>query len=76
MNTEPTPQLPPSPPLPAPAGSVRLTGDAAFHAAVLAGVPVVLGHSDDPRLIIMTLAYPVDVWLDGGIIKVFSAPNA
>jgi hypothetical protein len=57
-----------------PVGSVRLTGDAAFAAAVIAGVPIELswGHRGSVTL---TTAYPVAVWMDGGIIKVFSAPN-
>ena len=57
-----------------PVGSVRLTGDAAFAAAVMAGVPIESSwdHRGSVRL---TTAYPVDVWMDGEIITVFSAPN-
>ena len=53
----------------------RLTGDAAFAAAVCAGVPVETrmegGH------VVMTLAHPVDVWDEGnGMLKVFTRPNS
>lgn len=55
-------------------GSVRLSGEAAFCAAVMAGVPTVVSGGDATK-ITLTTAYPVDVWIDAGKIKVFSAPN-
>jgi hypothetical protein len=55
-------------------GSVRLSGEAAFCAAVMAGVPTVVSGADTTK-VTLTTAYPVDVWIDDGKIKVFSAPN-
>lgn len=50
--------------------SVRLHGDAAFGCAVAAGVPVTAKRDGD-RLT-LTLAEPVDVWVDRGEIEVFT----
>lgn len=51
-----------------------LTGDAAFAAAVMAGVPV------DARMesgrVVMTTAWPVSVKMDAkGLVKVFALPT-
>jgi hypothetical protein len=56
-----------------PVGLVRLTGDTAFAAAVMAGVPIESSYHNGT--VTLTTAYPVDVWMDGGILKVFTAPN-
>ncbi len=73
MNTtDPRPNSTGSPPSTAAQCSVRIS--AAFAAAVMAGIPIT--STWDALSGEVTLStVPVDVWLDGGIIKVFSAPN-
>ena len=51
-------------------GAVRLEGEAAFYAALCAGVPIATSGVRDGK-IVMTTEYPVDVWIDGGKIKVY-----
>ena len=51
-------------------GAVRLEGEAAFYAAVCAGIPIATSGGRDGK-VTMTTEYPVDVWIDGGKIKVY-----
>jgi hypothetical protein len=54
-------------------GAVRLEGEAAFYAAICAGVPTRAAGGTAEK-ITLTTAYPVDVWIEDGKIRVFSKP--
>jgi hypothetical protein len=49
-----------------------LTGDAAFAAAISAGVPCAPQMQDGS--LVLALAHPVHVVAEGGLVKVFSRP--
>lgn len=55
-------------------GPRRLTGEAAFCAALFAGVPII-SKSCCRESVTLETEYPVDVWIIDGSIRVFSKPN-